>query len=412
MFKQFEIRESMEKTLTKLVRNFNDILTRNGQKPIIPIRLYSKDIECRVIYRDAYKKNMDYTVPGAVYSIDIPDNVLSIDGHMPIGKYTKQDGVWIRHMISNLPDDEKDVCEANFRCDHCGKKIARNGYWFFRKVDGTLVVVGSSCVQKYFGINPDELLKELGKLVEFVEHVSCSADYYDRNDFFGKNAVARISNEVCYALVKYLTKDFSAWHKKDDDGNGTAQRIKGIMYDLFSIEPDYANVQSYHEARNAMTDEDKKNIEFARLYWKIDKNMDDFSVNTRSLIDAGNFPIYLSGYVAYGFFKAVKSFRNAKNSTHNGDFVGTPKQRMDKVLIARKSTRYERESYFGYGIQHCSRLQFEDENGNVYISFASSQDTISKAEENMNKAVNYRFTISEHRTEKNGNKTNVITRVV
>lgn len=413
MFKQFEVRESQEKTLTKLIKSFNDIVTRNGQKPIIPVKLFNKDIECKVINHCPGGKDIEYTVPGAVYTIDIPDDIISINGHSPIGKYTKMDGIWVRHMISSMPEDEEDVCEKNFRCDHCGKKIARNGYWFFRKEDGSLVVVGSTCVQKYFGVNPDELLKELGKLVTFIEQSFCSADYYDRDDFFGKHAVARISNDVCYALVKYLTKDFTFWTKKDGNGNGTSERIKEIMYDLFSENPSESSIRAFAEAKDNMTNEDKKNIEFARVYWLADRHTDDFTVNTRSLIEAGRFPLRLVGYAAYGFFKAVKSFRLSKNNTHNGDFVGNLKERMDKMLIARKSTRYEREVYFGWTskIQYGSRLQFEDENGNVYVSFCTTDEVIHAAEEHMNAQHNYRFTVVEHRTEKNGNKTNIINRM-
>ena len=86
MFKQFEIRENKEKTLTKLVKSFNDIVTRNGQKPIVPVKLFNKDIECKVINHCPGGKDIEYTVPGAVYTIDIPDDIISINGHSPIGK--------------------------------------------------------------------------------------------------------------------------------------------------------------------------------------------------------------------------------------------------------------------------------------------------------------------------------------
>lgn len=408
MLKQFEVRESQEKHFTKLVKDFNKILTANGNKSIMPIKLFNKEIKCQFVTQCG--EVIKYTVPGTVYTMEIPEGIISFHGHTPIGAYYKIDNIWIRKTFNEVYEDQQEVCEQNFRCDHCFKKINnRNGYWFFRDENNKLIVVGSTCVKKYFGVNPEKLLKKLGELV-------CFENNYPNDDYnysFFRNGIARFPNRICYALVKELTKNFSFWEKNDGNVKGTSRLIKWILGELFNKKPSDEAMNIYKKALSNMTDEDEKNIELSKLYWKLNNDNDDFSKNTKNIIESDSFPIRLSGYAAFGLFKAVRFYKDRKKVNPTGNFVGNLKERMDKALITRKSTHYTKQILFKYTFECVdgSRLQFEDSDGNVYVCFCSTPSVIDRAEASMNDFNNYRFTIVEHKTEKNGNRINIINRM-
>jgi hypothetical protein len=140
----------------------------------------------------------------------------------------------------------------------------------------------------------------------------------------------------------------------------------------------------------------------------------DIDHNIKNIIKEEKCPIHLSGYVTWGFFKAIKAFQQLQISNNRvGEFVESVGARIEKNLTVKKSSHYNKEIFNGwkYEIISGSRLQFEDELGNTYVNFCSSDKTIGAVEEMMGKEMKLRFTILDHRTENNGAKTNIIQRI-
>ena len=406
MLKLFEIRKSQEKKFTKLMKDFNKVLVANGEKAITPIRIQDKEIECEHIFED---KILTFTVPGTVYSINIPDEVLALNGYTLIGNYHLNENIWWRETFTDNEEDKKEVNQKNFRCDHCKKNIGnRKGYYFFRDVENKLVVVGSTCVKKFFGLKTDILLKKLGAFHQLIDDVSDIN--YDNEKSFGFYTPS-FSNDICFILTKYFTGDFSFWQKSDNDGNGTSNKVKRVLYGILAKKKEaYA---TYEAAQENWDKDDAKKIELARVYWLANKNNSDFDVNCAEIIKEGRFDIKYAGIASYGIFKAINFYKNQKSNLHNGDFVGQIKERITMTLTCTKMTSYEKESYYGWQCK-CEtgyRLQFKDDKGNVFVTFTTSYDAIQNAKNNLNKEALYRFTVIEHKTEKNGNKTNKINRL-
>lgn len=404
MYKVFEVRATEEKTFAKLIREFNSILAYGGKEVIKPVRVGTKDIECRI---SSASDSFTYTVPGTVYAVNVPDEVLSFNGHTPIGTFTRVGKVWIKHTLTDNTTDIADVSESNFRCDHCGKNIKnRNGYWFFRRgEDGALVVVGSTCVKKFFGLDPEKLLAKLGALLEYEKDTV-------RVGGCGKHEIPTFDLKTCYAVTKKLTNGFKFWEKKDNGKIGTAAKVKNALYQL--VGNDVSSLLDLFKTVSGLTDDDMELIELAKSYWQNVSGDSDFTVNTRNIMAAGRLAVTLAGYASFGLFKAINDHNNRKAPAPKGDFVGTIGERITAELIAKDSHRCVREIQTGwhsYKHQEASKLRFEDANGNVFTSLSSGK-VIAAAEQHLNQPFTYRFTVVKHFTERNGQKVNIINRVM
>lgn len=412
MQKIIEIRKSAEKKFDNALKTFNKIAEANGEQKIVAVRLGDTEIHCSNIVVSSLEKavisNFHWTVPGTKYSINIPDNDMAFNNHRLIGYMFKEEDIWIKKSLTDNYYEQEEITEKNFRCDHCGKKINnRKGYYFFHDADDKLVVIGSTCVKKFYGFNAEKVLKKLGEILGFEDiDRNCRLEKSEKMNF-------SVSLRTVYALTKYYTNDFKYWIKKDDPEKvGTSQQVRDAIYGIIFNAPEYATL--WNALINNLNEEDDKNINLATVYWMTTNGTKDIDHNIKNVIKEERCPIHLSGYATWGFFKAIKAFQQLQNSnTVVGDFVESVGARIEKNLTVKKSSHYNREIFNGwkYEVISGSRLQFEDELGNTYVNFCSSDKTIGAVEEMMGKEMKLRFTISDHRTENNGAKTNIIQRI-
>ena len=67
--------------------------------------IQDKEIECEHIFED---KILTFTVPGTVYSINIPDEVLALNGYTLIGNYHLNENIWWRETFTDNEEDKKE----------------------------------------------------------------------------------------------------------------------------------------------------------------------------------------------------------------------------------------------------------------------------------------------------------------
>ena len=120
------------------------------------------------------------------------------------------------------------IKNLNLTCMHCGKKIARNKYFYFKKNDGEYLALGRSCSKQYFPFSIDSLVKEVEGL---VNNPSCFGDP-DEMMSRGKNNYVDLG--LLFTMSAIATNGFTTWEKKDAYGYGesTTEKIKKMIAEL------------------------------------------------------------------------------------------------------------------------------------------------------------------------------------
>ena len=163
----FKVRPSMKQKFNTIVRKLDRCLKAGGFGGFQP-RLVG---ECD-IHVDSFvnERRCHYVVKGEEFEAELPVDIAKLGDYRLIGEYRRvDDGRWMKIMHSDDVKDQYEVREDNFRCDHCGRNIRnRNGYYFLRDKDDNLIVVGSTCVDEFLGMDVRGLLDALGDVSIFL----------------------------------------------------------------------------------------------------------------------------------------------------------------------------------------------------------------------------------------------------
>lgn len=375
----FKVRPTKEEEFAKIVKKFNRCLKASGLSEVQPILLGKCAIDIKV-----GATNLHYSVEGNQYQLSFPDEMLGMKGYTFIGEYRRIDGKWHRTMHSSDIKDELEVCEANMRCDHCGRNIRnRNGYFFFRDPNGALTVVGSTCVDAFLGFNVRELLLALGDATEFER--SCGSPDFDRE-------VIGIGIESFVAMVSDETCSFTGWKRKSSD-DSTAQRLKSRLLDMF-----FGKGKPIPELADA-----KDVVSKCRDYWNTQYKFDDLSVNSRKALETEFVPLRWTGIAGWAVYKAVSESRKPAAPVQNptGEFVGNVGDIIIGSLIPRKYIRFENKWGVGYAVH------FDDKDGNHYLTFTSSSKFMDRIKSSIGKEIALNFTIVAHETDHGRNTTKI-----
>ena len=369
----FKVRPAKEAEFAKLVRKFNRCLKASGLAEIQPVLLGKCHIDIRL-----GSNNLHYSVEGNQYQLSFPDGMIGMEGCRFVGEYRKVDGKWHRTMHSDDIRDELEVCEANMRCDHCGKNIRnRNGYFFFRNPQNELTVVGSTCVDAFLGFNVRALLEALGDATEFER----SAGETD----FAKETIG-VGIESFIGMVGELTKGFTTWRRNSDDP--TSQALKNWLHAAFSGR--CAEIPALEDA-DAL-------VRKCREYWNGVYRFDDLTVNSRKALEGDFVPLRWAGIAGWAVFKAVFSATHPSQEFRgNGEFVGKVGETMARYLTPRKYVPFTNRWGDAWAIH------FDDADGNHYLSFVSSRRFASQVRSSIGKPMSLRFTVSGQEVDRGWN---------
>lgn len=378
----FKVRPSMKQKFNTIVKKLDRCLKAGGFGGFQPKLVGECDIHIDQ-FQDGTRR-YGYVVKGEEYEADLPVDVAKLGEYRLIGEYRRvDDGRWMKIMHSDDLKDQYEVSEDNMRCDHCGRNIRnRNGYYYLRDKDGNLIVVGSTCVDEFLGMNIRGLLDALGDMGVFM-HEPGEIDF--------EKEVICVGMRTFVNIVDEMTNGFVKWHKKGEE-HETANGIKETMMDI---------VTGKRAPLDTLSDIEVKTIvESAREYWNGKVAFDDFTVNSRKSIEEDYVSIQWSGIAGFAIFKvkrnAVKEAAKPA-TTGNGSFIGNEGDRISRALIPGRMYQYENQWGVGYAI-HLS-----DHSGNHYLTFTSSSDAIQRARENFGKEIQAAFTVKCHKTDRGMN---------
>ena len=360
----FKVRPTKEAEFAKLVRKFNRCLKASGMTEIQPVLLGKCQIDLKI-----GSTNLHYSVEGNQYQLSFPEGMVGMQGYRFVGEYRKIDDKWHRTLHSDDIRDELEVCEANMRCDHCGKNIRnRNGYFFFRDQHGELTVVGSTCVDAFLGFNVRALLEALGDATEFER--SCGSVNLDKETI-------GVGIESFIGMVSDATNGFTSWRRNSDE-NPTSQRLKDDLNNAF-----FGTGKAVPVLENVNELVDK-----CREYWNKVYKFDDLTVNSRKALEGNFVPLHWAGIAGWAVFKAVFAATHpAKEFRGNGEFVGKVGDAVSSRLIPRRYVPFTNRWGDAWAIH------FDDENGNHYLTFSSSKKLVNAVRDSIGKALDVKFTI-------------------
>lgn len=358
----FKVRPTKKAEFDKLMKKLNRCLLASGLREVYPTYIGKCDIRLHIS-----ATNLSYNVEGDEYEITLPDEVIGMKGYKFIGEYRKVDGKWYRTMHSTDVKDELEVNERNMRCDHCGKNIKnRNGYFYFRNEENELKVVGSTCVDAFFGYKVFDILKTLGDATIW-ERTAGSVD-------LDKETVG-IGIDSFVSLVSYATNGFTKWKRVNRqknmlDDDSTSCQLKIAINNAFFgrsnlVVPELPNTNEI--------------VAKCREYWESQFVFDDLSVNSRKALSGDYVPLKWAGIAGWAVYKAVttdmkKQQPKTSNGYYGGRFVGEVGDAMTAILTVMRYmpfvNKWGRKSY---------AIHLEDEQRNHFLLFTNTREFLEKA---------------------------------
>lgn len=293
-------------------------------------------------------------------------NIKFTDGVMQVHSSNEES------LFNRVNTNQRDVC------DHCGKNMKRNNWYFFLE-DDKVKKIGSTCVHEWFGMDIESIL---AKYEEFMIYVNS----YESDEEF-ENARANdsiFSIENILRSLATVTDEFKlSWQKRSDYTLGTAAEIKMMLLDSKSktVEVDVEQIKAIVLEK-----------------WNIEAS-NDFEFNIiEALFNNGKVADMISvkhlGVVCWAIWNAMTTIKKADNNI-SSEYLGEVGDKIE--FTATPKCVFSGEGYYGISYIYI----FETEKG-------IAKWTTSKAID-VEKESTFKGTIKET-TEYNGQKQTVVTR--
>jgi hypothetical protein len=194
------------------------------------------------------------------------------------------------------------------RCDHCNHKRKRNTVYAFTNPEGEEVIIGSTCVDEYMGININKALSVFNGFV--------TETYGDEDEFrIRGGSIGSSMDELIHATLKVYATD--SIYKK-------FETVTEVLICLSNArESKDSAVSIRNVAMGVMTVAKVKEL-MVKQYGSLDANSSNFAsnlVNSLFLPNTKNFREYLPkslrGIVVYGIYSALNSFKEEENKKQN-----------------------------------------------------------------------------------------------
>lgn len=274
------------------------------------------------------------------------------------------------------------------RCQHCGGNHNQKTTFIVRHASGSTLQVGRTCLKDYCGIDP-QWIANFKQLVDLVLD-----EDMDHRDFFARPAATGFSTIDALAFAIRVNK--AQGYVKSEMPNSNAAFIRKLIRD---------NEQPTEQERQQATELaagicDLCNGSFG------DTPLDNVHALIRTQYCK---PYSHAGYIAYAPVAYARVMENTRREReieaekdtqrHTSQYVGVVGQRITIDLASYKVlTSWETQ----YGTKWL--YQFIDQQGNVYIWFASS-----RLYDDEKPATQIKATIKEH-SERDGVKQTVVAR--
>lgn len=275
----------------------------------------------------------------------------------------------VRAMVpgEDCPESAKDAAPG--RCDHCDKSRRRNDSFVVRHEDGTVKVVGRSCLADFLGHMSPEELATLATL---------ACDAREAGEEAGKySGAAEVWGAVEILTVAAMSVRTIGWQSKK---GSAVDRVPTafIVRDLLSPHLNDSHKEAERlEALKEINDADRAKGAEA-LTWILNQTATtDYIYNLRTIaenpVTSKGFGILVSGIVAYDRAMEIKVKRaHERKSLAGSVFMGQAKDKVEfvgEVSIVRGLAS-------DWGVT--TMIKFITDDGNAATWFASGEKDIAR----------------------------------
>lgn len=300
---------------------------------------------------------------------------ISYEGWRFVASLDETDGGMI---VRTVPGAELDGYrpEASW-CDHCQTHRQRNKTFLVQHEDGTLVQVGSDCIEKFLGVRPKGLAWIGVDLME-GEHWSGG----------GSRGVEAGNDTRLVVAAAMIASRNGTDYKPSSFGHSTADDVRDILWHTGgSIEQKAARRAAYEQAKALV---DSGAVDEVMEAVRSMQGDSDYATNMRTLIENPASRYKHAGYVA----SAVKVWAKAKEiavqqrTPRKQGFVApagtqlkTLKTADGKAGVAVTVEKmFTSESYFGYNPTLSTRVIMRTEDGQTVMWKASGVPDLKQGE--------------------------------
>jgi len=362
------------------------------------LRIVSVDMKSYPAY-DVFDKPImlnEYT-----YNIEIPD-ITGLDNVEYIGAISYKTGIKTTYseddsiILNEIPEDR-------LKCDHCNINRYRNIYYIFKK-DENLMVIGSACAKDYFGHDIGKILNILNRIVEPISEESLF-------NWSGYSKGFYISSIVLPVLFATKNAEHN-WIGKNKAMESGAVPTSHIVSNFVNPTSGFRRTFEWADYLTFIenyTDQDIIDI-MERLYtkWGNIELSGNFDYNVyNQLFDVSHdhtrrnicTSIGIVGYAIYALLREeneakIKSEEVKLESLYQGE-IGDRLELDIQVIF-----KYFVDNAYG----GCDLVKMQDENGNVYVWFASGNFV-----PNLGSYYHIKGTVKKH-DEYKGDKQTILTR--
>jgi hypothetical protein len=283
-------------------------------------------------------------------------------------------------------------------CDHCGTDRNRNNTFIFRDEEGEYKQVGSTCLQLFFGINPEKALYILSEIKSFTDEC--------KEGFGGQNLSEDSGFDIVELLGLILTiiDQFGYVSKKESEKSisdfsyyipSTSTRLK-YVFNPGNNEDDRKMAimiwNEYAENKKIYSSRACELLLWGQKYFETPNN--SYEHNMLTICNNDTIALRFAGYLA----SLVPSKRRFEQQKSN-NFIANIGDKITTTVTIKSITAYAGN----YGISYY--IKFTDEAGNNLAWNASNLKTEIKE----GYKIKLQGTVKNNKEDK-GNKTTILTR--
>ncbi len=373
--------------MNQLVAKANKPIAKLGLTPISVIDWVPRKVKVTTEAGGEYV----YVVYDA--EISIPTELVQIAGTRVIARIERIGGLNMVTRIGGKTEHNLDQYrDAPIACQHCNLKRSRKGSWVCCTSDGSVIQVGDTCVDLYFGINVEQILSALYRVHSIL----------DSDEYFGSGRTHEpIAHFINLCVWAAATQGFVT--RKQADLSGGSSTSEESLWLASPVSSNNHNARLEHREKNEqatewLTENDMLNAyEKVVDYWIEHETPAEFEHNCRVAVLSGT--LRHQGLVAYAakmWFDSVTEQAAAPESL--SQYVGEIGKREVFNLTVK--------SLFSYDTQYdiTTMIIFSDQQGNCLVWKASGNPGLTVGE-----SYSVKSTVKNH-TEYKGTKQTLLTR--
>jgi len=312
----------------------------------------------------------------------------------------------IKEIFNNKHDENiilGNILKDRLTCDHCNIKRYRTKFFIFKDAKKEIKIIGSSCVDEWFGLDIRKALETYSSFVETIER-----------EFSGSNYCPMYDLSSLILNLTYVTKMFNlSWKSLKDYDNNTMKDIyllkdalKSSNYYDKEVIQDYKNYIEKNITNKKAFLNGQEQLLIDNYEKMVPQNDFEHNIKNNLFFEDGTLrdDIKSPGIVCYAIWK-VNNDSKLKKVEDNKEFA--PSEHIGNIgdrIELKLNCFFIKEIDSIYGSSYL--IAFKDENGNNFKSYYSG----TKINFEITKSYDLKGTVKKHELYK-GVKTTVLNRL-